>query len=443
MECLPVDVAMIPVIFPTICNSIDTLRIGVLDSICCIAQYGTCFYVAGGRIVGDKGNNWMDEWVKSQQGYWQSWADMAQRGMRVPEPQRNPWADGLTQWWRTMSPSMPFEGREVFDRLMGLSRGYFTMAEQMSNQGASMQDGMGVVNGWLENMQKYWTEWVQNGGQWFNKDASAKDMMAFWDLPMDTLNRMVANMMPVPGDFTQAFHPESMVMGGPVREQTSRFLSIPAVGYTRESQEQFQQLTKLQMDYAAAMQAYQMAFGKVALQSTQNFQAHIQEETRQGKTFASLRETYDSWVEFSEAAYAEFVMTQEYQQLYGKLVNTLLAVKQQTGRMVDQGLEAMHMPTHAEISTLQLRQQELRRENLSLRKEIRAIHEELLSMREQRQAASANSAVVSKSVAKETAKPQVKPGAATKRAATKSVTAPKVTAKTAPKSTAKKAGGKN
>ncbi len=86
-------------------------------------------------------------------------------------------------------------------------------------------------------------------------------------------------------------------------------------------------------------------------------------------------------METSEAAYADFVMTEEYQTLYGRLVNTLLAVKQQMARMVDQNLEAMHMPTHAEIGTLQCRQQELRRDNLKLHKEIKGLQSQLEALR--------------------------------------------------------------
>jgi len=63
-------------------------------------------------------------------------------------------------------------------------------------------------------------------------------------------------------------------------------------------------------------------------------------------------------------------------------VNTLLALKHQMARMVDQTLEAMHMPTQAEISTLQCRQQELRRDNLKLQKELKSIQAQLLAMRQ-------------------------------------------------------------
>jgi class III poly(R)-hydroxyalkanoic acid synthase PhaE subunit len=167
-----------------------------------------------------------------------------------------------------------------------------------------------------------------------------------------------------------------------MQDQMNKFLSTPAVGYSRESQEQYQVLAQRQMDYMAATQAYQMAFGKLGMESAKGFQAALQVRVKEGKPISSLRELYDQWVEMSEAAYAEFVMTQEYQALYGRLVNSLMALKQQGARMVDQTLEAMNMPTHSEISTLQSRQQELRRDNLKLHKELKAIQAQLEAMRQ-------------------------------------------------------------
>jgi class III poly(R)-hydroxyalkanoic acid synthase PhaE subunit len=326
-------------------------------------------------------NNWMDGWLESQQKYWTAWADMAQRGMKAPEAPKNPLADGLNQWWQALSPMTPPVGREVFDRLMDVSKGYFSLAEQFMG-GAKNAGGMDAVNGWLDGMQKMWGDWSQAGAA-FRPDAlfpqnQFKGLTTFWDLPMDTWNRLAANIMPMPGDFTQAFHPEG---SHAVKDQVNKFLSIPAVGYTREAQEQYQILAQRQMDYMGAMQAYQGAFGKLGFETTKQFQQSLQERAKEGKPISSLRELYDQWVEMSEAAYADFVMTQEYQTLYGRLVNTLLAVKQQMARMVDQTLEAMHMPTHAEISTLQCRQQELRRDNLKLHKEIKALQSQLEALR--------------------------------------------------------------
>ena len=313
---------------------------------------------------------WMNGWLESQQRYWKAWGDLAQRG--APEAPKNPWGQGIDQWWQAVSPMTPPSGRDVFDKLMDVSRGYFTLAEQfMAGAGGKKDVGMEAVNGWLENMQKMWSSPFPNRA---GANNPAKGVNTFWDLPMDTWQRLAANIVPMPGDFTQAYHPEG---AGAMRDQVNRFLSIPAVGYTRESQEQFQILAQRQMDYATATQAYQMAFGKLGAEAARKFQESLQGRANGGKPVSSLRELYDQWVEMSEAAYTEFVMTEEYQKLYGNLVNSLLALKQQMARMADQGLEAMHMPTHAEISTLQCRQHELRRENQRLRKEIKEIHQQL------------------------------------------------------------------
>lgn len=321
---------------------------------------------------------WMDDWLKGQQNYWKAWSEMAMGGLKAPEPAKMPWAEGLDQWWQSVSRMAPVSGREVFDKLMDVSRGYFSMAEQFAGK-TGKDAGMEALNGWLNGMQKAWGDWM-NGGM-LNACGPNKNMMCFWDLPLDTWQRLAANIVPMPGDFTQAFHPESA--SEQMRGQVNRFLSIPAVGYARESQEQYQVLGQRLTDYAAAVNAYQMGFGKLAMETLQEFQQATQEMVRDGKGMDSLRAVYDKWVEMSEAAYARFVMTEDYQALYGRLVNSLLAVKQQMGRMVDQNLEAMHMPTHAEITTLQRRQQELRRENLQLRKDVKAIRQELAALRQE------------------------------------------------------------
>ena len=329
-------------------------------------------------------SNWMDNWLESQQKYWNSWADMAQRSMRMPEAPKNPLAEGLNQWWQAVSPMTPPTGREMFDRLMDVSKGYYSLAERfMSGAQTNKDGGMDAINGWLEGMQKMWSDWSQAGANFrpdsfFPKDQF-KGLTTFWDLPMDTWNRLASNVMPMPGDFTKAFQPG--VGSQPMQEQMTKFLSIPAVGYTREAQEQYQVLAQLQMDYMSAMQAYQTAFGKLGMETTKGFQQSLMNRAKDAQPISSLRELYDQWVEMSEAAYAEFVMTQEYQALYGRLVNSLLALKQQMARMVDQTLEAMHMPTHAEISTLQCRQQELRRDNLKLKKEIKGLQSQIDALR--------------------------------------------------------------
>ena len=109
--------------------------------------------------MADISKTWMNDWLESQQGYWKAWGELAQRGMRAPEAPKNPWADGINQWWKAVSPMAPPEGRDVFDKLMDVSRGYFTLAEQAMSgvSGGGKAVGMEALNGLLENMQKVWS----------------------------------------------------------------------------------------------------------------------------------------------------------------------------------------------------------------------------------------------------------------------------------------------
>lgn len=368
-------------------------------------------------------NDWIEGWLKAQQGYWRAWEDMARQAAGGKTPQdahRQRLGEGLEQWWKTVSALAPTDGRAVFDKLMQASQGYFALAERMLAGGGNEVPAAEALEKWLDGLRKTWAEWSTAGATGFSApwmarpgqgDRPMQGMATFWDLPMDTWNRMVATVMPIPGDFTQALH------GGgehPLRDQANRFLSMPTVGYTREAQEQAQQLARRQLDYFAASQAYQAAFGKLGLQSVDAFQRALR--ARDGDPLTSLRELYDLWVEISEAAYADFVMTEEYQALYGRLVNSLLALKQQLALMVDQSLEAMHMPTHAEITTLQSRQQALRRDNQRMIHEINCLKKEVNLLHQQIAALQAGAGVPEQAVRKATptrARTRAQPAAST------------------------------
>ncbi len=326
--------------------------------------------------MNERATAWMDGWLNAQQQYWKAWADLAGASAPAGKSPAAPWADALDRWWQAVSPLAPAPGRDLYAKLIDIGKGYFTLAERMTD-GALGTDGdrLNLLNAWIDWVQKALTDWTQGMGD--NRDPQLKSFMTFWDLPLDTWQRLAANLVPMPGDFTQAFHPEGATQSlEQFRSQVSRFLSIPAVGYTREAQEQYQHLARLVMDYNAALQAYKLAFGKTAIASLQDYRQSLEARAREEKPLSSVREIYDHWVDVCEKAYARFAMSEEYQRLYGQLVNKLMSLKQHLARMVDQGLEAMNMPTRAEINTLQRRQQEIRRDNQRLRNELRALRKQ-------------------------------------------------------------------
>jgi class III poly(R)-hydroxyalkanoic acid synthase PhaE subunit len=202
-------------------------------------------------------------------------------------------------------------------------------------------------------------------------DPSVHKMFAFWELPFDNWQRMASSLSPVPGDVLRNMPTEGM------RSKLDRVLGAPGLGYTREEQGQYQELTRAVLDYQETFAEYLGFFSKMGVGSVERLQWLVKEAEQKKKSIGSARELYDMWVQCCEAEYADRVMTDEYTELHGRLVNALMRVKQRMSVIVDEYLGAMNMPTRRELRTLQDRVQEARRETKRLRSELDALKKQL------------------------------------------------------------------
>jgi len=165
-----------------------------------------------------------------------------------------------------------------------------------------------------------------------------------------------------------------------VKGNFDRMLSAPGLGYSREEQGQYQDLTRRVLDYQRALQEYAAFFSHLGFKSVQRMRDFVQRQADGGKTIDSVRTLYDSWVACCEEVYGEEVATPEYARIHGKLVNAQMALKKRMSVMVDENLGAMNMPTRSELRTLQDRLQETRRENKQLRHDLDMIKRRLATL---------------------------------------------------------------
>ena len=302
-----------------------------------------------------------DDWLQAQKTYWDAWMDMSRKAMS--QPGAPAWSDAVDQWWKIAGGNLPEATRPYAQPMMDIGRSFFTTAEKLF-QGASADNGnpMNAVNQWLDQMTQGFQ--AMSVGQ-----APGKDLNAFWKMPMDTWNRVVSNFMPMPGDFMQALRPE-MPYGDAAKEQMDRFLSVPGVGYTRESQEQYQHLGKLILDYQQASQQYQTAFAQVGLDTIERFRARLEDIAEKETPINSARGFYDVWVDVAEEVYGEFAMSEEYARVYGEMINRLMAVKKHGSTITDEVAESLNMPTRREVNTLHERLQESRREMFRMKSQL-------------------------------------------------------------------------
>jgi class III poly(R)-hydroxyalkanoic acid synthase PhaE subunit len=315
-----------------------------------------------------------DDWLKLQQDYWQGLAEMGRKAMGVDDSrsQTNPWQAAMDQWWRAVSPAAPDPARDFMQRMLEQGKSYFGLVEQMTRglQGAdAAKGGWDALTKTFDDMQRAFTGGVGD------RDDAMRRMMGFWEMPLDNWQRMMSSLSPMmPGDLLRNM-PHDAVKGN-----FDRMLSAPGLGYSREEQAQYQDLTRRVLDYQRTLQEYAAFFSQLGFKSVQRMREFVQAQAAAGKTIESVRTLYDSWVACCEDVYAEEVATPEYARIHGQLVNADMALKKRMSVMVDENLGALNMPTRSELRTLQDRLQETRRENKQLRHDLDMIKRRLATL---------------------------------------------------------------
>ncbi len=323
-------------------------------------------------------NSWADQWFKAQQQFVESWSDMAKTSTSGNQAsQSDLWAQSFELWRKACSGQTQPDIQQAMNKCLDMGKEYFAMAEQVSKSMANGANPVEGINQWMEQLKQ---SLQQFGGMPGFDGTGANDFMKQWFAPTSSWQQMVAELTPMnqaawqmPGMNTSVFN-----MGEAI-DPLGKILSSPGIGYFREPQEKQQQGVQLALDYHQANFAFNQAFLQIALESIQGFQARLLKLDTETAP-KSLRELYDLWVEISEEHYAEFAMSEEYQALYGDMVNRLMVMKKHYSEITDDYLRAMNLPNTREVDTMQQRLQQVRRENIELKNEIREIRSMLQAM---------------------------------------------------------------
>jgi class III poly(R)-hydroxyalkanoic acid synthase PhaE subunit len=312
-------------------------------------------------------NPWNEQWLKQQRAYWDAWRSLLQVNTGN-KGEGNPWMTALDSWYKAMNSGMSGGGAQLYSQMLQQSQALFNVGQQMNDLFRAVTESTAAGTHWQEALKQNFdamkqgmnTDQAKQQRSWTDQ---AKHMGAFFELPLDTWRRMCSGASMMPGDFLQSFRSQVFEgMGEKLHGDMDRFLSVPGVGYTREGQEQVQQLGKLVLDYQKASQEYLNAHTKLGAAALDRLYRKIIAVTEKGDKITSLRQLYDLWVDASEEVYGGFAMSPEFRDLYGKMVNALMRVKGQMRAMVDEVLGAFNMPTRREMNTVLKRQHELKRE---------------------------------------------------------------------------------
>jgi class III poly(R)-hydroxyalkanoic acid synthase PhaE subunit len=312
---------------------------------------------------------WGEEWMASQRAFWDTWSCLYRQ---AAEPGLGgfsvPWTAALEVWQKSVSQPTSEPGQGFLQGLLRQGKVFLRVAEDFTRLAGGARD-----KEWQEVFQGKVNDWkaMLTAGSPADMTQAMRGLMPFFELPFETWTRTVSGFSVLPGDFLQALKPEGLrQVTDEVHDRIGRFLSVPSVGYTREWQDQNQRGAKLVLDYQRALQEYLNAHARLGVDTIERFSKRVMERAETGQEITSLREVYDLWVDAGEAAYSEFVLTEEYAALYGRLVNALMALKHHSQNLMDEAVGAANLPTRRGMTTLQCRQQEVRRQIAALRSEL-------------------------------------------------------------------------
>jgi polyhydroxyalkanoate synthase subunit PhaE len=312
--------------------------------------------------------SYTDTWLKSQQAYWDAWFQFCQQASGTDGHNQGglAWAKGLESWWSGLGGELNQPAQDFFQRIVDQGKSFLGLSEKFT---ALFKDG--DISNWQATLQTKIAElnasFAANPGT-FDPSGSWMRLLPFFELPMDTWNRTLSSAALFPGDFLKTVKNDNFSSTAEhVRSHLGQFLSIPGVGYTREWQEGAQQSAKLFLEYDQAFGAYNQAHARLGIDALELLRDKTVAKAAAGEEIKSLRQLYDLWVDCGEEAYSKFAFSEEYGVVYGRLINALMRLKKHNQQMIDEVAGSLNLPTNQGLSTIQCRQQELRRELSRLR----------------------------------------------------------------------------
>ena len=359
-------------------------------------------------------SDWKGDWLKTQQQFWQSWANMVgQSGSNPTTIGSNPfspnmgsnpfspnmgsnpfspdWSQTLDQWWRLVSPQASDPVSEMFERIVETGKNFNKLAEQGFGFGQT-QNQEDVIQSWLDNMKKGFEDWSNqistNKFSLFTDSDSLipewmglnKGALEIWDTLANSIG--LGGIPDIPG-----------LDKGKV--EVDRLLKSPALGQWREHQQQLQTIAQLLIEFQEADQVYKLAFAQMSLRSVEALRKRLTNNISSNEEkISTVRDFYDLWVDVNEEIYSEFAMTDEYQVIHGDFVNSLMALRKETNAFTEKLYKAANLPTRSEINTINKRLQEQRRENIRLKSEINKLASQIASKTEKKTKTSSKSQTI-------------------------------------------------
>jgi class III poly(R)-hydroxyalkanoic acid synthase PhaE subunit len=336
-----------------------------------------------------------DDWQKLSDQYWNAWSDATRRafGMNpdAAAAERMPWHEGLEQWSRMFAAGTPQNAQsEMVERMLAGARSYFALLQSVAAKG---------VEGNAD--PQAWTDAVRESFNFPGADAALID------------NPLARAMRELSGQGAKGFE-QMMETLKPAMAEARALLDLPAFGYAREHQEQYQHMAKAWLDYQHETNRYNALIARASRRAFEVFEDKLAERGEPGRQVDSVRGLYDLWVDAAEDAYAEVALSDEFRQVYGALVNAQMRVRRNVQREVERVAVDLGMPTRTEIDSMGKRLHELHRDAKNRAEGLPDLIAEVAALRAEVEKLKGSKPLAKAKPAQRAGKPATRPGTTNK-----------------------------
>jgi len=317
-------------------------------------------------------SSWNKDWLEVQKQYMDALASLGKSAtqQQSTNKQTSEWQKALEQLWQNKLVNMPGDPQAIFSDLLQHSNSWQSLSEQFNGLLNAVSAGNENNVDWQaalnEQIQKMKTRMPTNTG--------GNIWQAGMQTPMDSWQKLSSSLFSAV-DATKVNFPFADVEGG-----FEKLFSLPGLQTNRVVQEQMQEGVKLWQTYQSNYQIYREALNNIDLNSLDKLQEKIITFANQGKSISSLRDLYDLWVDSQEEAYSQYVLTEEYSKLYGRLINSLLRFKAHGQQFFSETSKAINLSTTDQQETLLQELRNIKRQQEEDKKRIKSLEEKIIKL---------------------------------------------------------------
>lgn len=350
----------------------------------------------------------MQSYAEAQRRLWESWAQAAYSAVpgasggesgegEGAAARSSSWLRWPAQWqemaeatmrmWTSDSPKV---SKEVADRLFVGEEAFFRFLELTFEAMQSVAPRMESGEDWVELLRRYvdqLKEQMAQGGVpgWLkDTDAVTESLPDLWATYVEELERIsgpwMRSLQNVPFDMmqtakgdTEAARRVNNAFMDTYMATFGRYLSAPAVGYTREFHEKATRGFEAWVEYQRAQSDYQTELLDTGFDAFETLLGELVERGEEEKEVGSLRELFNLWVDTAEKAYFELFSSDAFAEVQGRLVNASMLFQTRQREIQEEMLDLTGLPTRSEADQIHKHVYDLRVELRYLKREVEAL----------------------------------------------------------------------